>query len=175
MRGASVWRGGQAVHKKPVQWLALRWLAVVLLLGLVLAWLMTQHSSLVTNGQQAVRLQIEGSPRKDVLPAPASPPVAPPAVSATRLGVVQEDSCESIAVQGAHTATSIEDARIGSVEDIRDVCPLSRVEQLRETCSATMANDASGVPQQVVRCMQAGVCHMCGEHLSRRRELMEKK
>lgn len=165
MRGASVGRHPQALGQKRARIVDLRWLAMVLL-GLVLAWFMAPHPIVDTDLSQSARPQEDSPRRATVLQAP---PVATP------LGINTfntEKSCESVSVQGAHTAATMEDARTGATEDIGDLCPLNQLEQLSETCGADMAEDVDGVAQQVVRCQQKGVCRMCGEHLSRRRELI---
>lgn len=165
MRGASVGRHPQALGQKRAQTVDLRWLAVVML-GLVLAWFIAPHPVVDADLSQSARQQ-EGSPQRVTVLQ------AQPVASPLRMNTVStEQSCENVSVQGAHTAATMDEARTGATEDIGDLCPLNQLEQVSETCGADMAEDADGVAQQVVRCQQKGVCHMCGEHLSRRRELI---
>jgi len=158
-----VGRNSKALIYKRAQGFDLRWIAV-LLLGLVLAWFVVPHSTVDADVRGPVRLH-EGSPHRAAVSQA-------PAVAILHVNTVGVDACENEAVHGAHSATTLEAARDGAAEDIRDVCPSNQVAKVIETCSAHMAEDVDGVAQQMVRCQRSGMCRICGEHLARRRELI---
>ena len=69
--------------------------------------------------------------------------------------------CRTFEFRGAHTARILSEAEAGAIEDVKDVCPSHKTEQLDMNCSLTMDGH---------RCVARVSCQLCGDHLNRFRD-----
>lgn len=75
------------------------------------------------------------------------------------------NTCQKIAVEGTHSAELLDDARLGALEDVKDVCPSNKFTATLGNCELRSAlGDESN---EVYRCRQKGVCEVCGDDLKR--------
>lgn len=74
-------------------------------------------------------------------------------------------ACQSIAVEGTHSAELLDDARLGALEDVRDVCPSNKFTSTLGNCE--LRSPSGDENTEVYRCRQKGVCEVCGEDLKR--------
>lgn len=148
----------------------MKW-TVFVLLGLILAWLVApdgQQEALARPGVVAMA-RVQTAP-------PLALPLAPAgAAPARRFERVSAQTCELFSTQGAHIASTVEEARSGAAEDVRDVCPSSEVTQVLETCSERLIQNADGMMERQYRCVQSGNCRICGEDLARRNEVLDER
>ncbi len=144
----------------------MKW-AVCALLALILAWLFVPEVA----QDDVLR------PNRIVSATIRTLPHAAPAAG-SRLQHVEKAStqtCEVIAAQGAHVASTVEDARSGAAEDVRDVCPSSELTQVLEKCAEQPIQNAGGVMEMQYRCVQSGNWRICGDDLARRKEVLDER
>lgn len=144
----------------------MKWM-VFALLSLVFAWFVVPD---VVPEDVAQLNRIATAPA----PAPGQPllPAFVPARSVENPGALM---CAVIPAQGAHIAATVEDARSGAAEDVRDVCPSSQVTQVLEKCAEQQVQNADGVLEMQYRCVQSGNCRICGDDLARRNEVLAER
>lgn len=142
-------------------------LVLLALLALVLAWFLAPDAAQVevTRPRVAAKTPVHTAP----------PPVRTGDAPVQRAEKVSPQSCEIVATQGAHVASTVEDARSGAAEDVRDVCPSSVLTQVLENCSERLIPNAEGLMERQYRCEQSGDCRICGDDLARRNEVLDER
>lgn len=145
----------------------MKW-AVLAVLALVFAWVFVPDAPQGPGVQPDARALAKPRPQ---MPAPMAQKTGDG--PARRMEKVGSQTCEVFATQGAHVALTVEEARSGAAEDVRDVCPSNVVTQVLEKCSEQQTPNADGVLERQYRCVQSGNCRVCGEHLARRNEVLD--
>ncbi len=74
--------------------------------------------------------------------------------------------CSRFEVRGSHRAASLEEAREGSDEDVRDVCPSGVISQPHIECTV-QTQTIDGEVRTLHQCAQTSICEVCGEHQAR--------
>lgn len=147
----------------------MKWL-VIAVFAMVLAW------ALVPEATQGPGLREDAvALAKPQLPMPVPQARISSDVPAQRVGALSAQTCELSAVQGSHIAQTVEEARSGAAEDVRDVCPTNLVTQVLEQCAEQQISNADCVVERHYRCVQSGNCRICGDHLARKKEASESK
>lgn len=162
---------------------ALKWIALALL-ALVLAWLIVPQAPpdevLLPMATPKVETQTlpatqragnAGTERMERMERMERTKGAHATLDADQADTVSAQTCEIIPVQGSHEASTVEEARAGAAEDVRDVCASSQVEQILENCVENLVQNPEGEPERRYRCLQKGNCRICGDHLARRNEI----
>ena len=80
--------------------------------------------------------------------------------------------CESTILEGAHTALSKKEAKLGAWEDAREICYPGAATKLSVQCKKVSGN--KGVEGKAAkRCVQEVSCNLCDDDLTRKYEALD--